>query len=166
MRWFTNLRVITAGSFTPPSKFTFKQLSSNLYMRKRSGERKHVETIAHRDGPSQMSVVNFLLGPPTQLFIFGDQSEHLVSHRLVPNTCLQPIRTAKHSGRIASHLCRCVFRDRRKYPVTEKYTHLCVHIYLYAFTIPLSSFARIFAFHSETLAFNYKSFIRERTYLY
>lgn len=49
---------------------------------------KHVEAIAHRDGPSQMPVVNVMLGPPTQLFVFGNQSGHLPSYRLVPNTCL------------------------------------------------------------------------------
>lgn len=61
-------------------------------MGQRSGIRKHTEAIAHRDGPNQMSVVNVLLGLPTQPVVFGNKYGHLTSYRLVPNTCLQLYR--------------------------------------------------------------------------
>lgn len=129
MCWFTNPRLITAVSFTPLSKFTFGQFSSRCCIEKRSGGRKEVEAVSHRDSPSQMSVLTVLLGPPLQMFIFGNHSGHLTSYRLVPNTCLLPIQTARHRGRKASHLWKCVFRESRKYLMTEKNTHICVHIY-------------------------------------
>lgn len=56
----------------PLSKFTFGQLSDRHCLGQKSGGRKHVEAIAHRDVPSQMFVVNVLIGPHTQLFTLGN----------------------------------------------------------------------------------------------
>lgn len=55
---FTNLRLYTTGSLTSLKTLTFEQLSSRHCIGHRSAGRKHVEVIAHRDGPSQMSVMN------------------------------------------------------------------------------------------------------------
>lgn len=72
------------------------------------------------------------LARPTHTTVyFWQQIWALDFYRLMPNTCLQPIQTVRHRGRITSHPMKVCFQEWQKVINDRKiYTYLCAHAYV------------------------------------